>query len=149
MADYSADSNALPGSITGTSGIDTFTVTVVSSAAFDLSSITFTDWTAGQDVIIVDGAGFATSIDVTGSSQDETIYGGDAADTIDGGAGDDIIDGGAGADIIDGGLGNDTITYDSLDTTIAGGGDTDTLVVNGTATIDLSASDQSGGLDNA
>ena len=45
----------------------------------------------------------------------------------------------------DGGAGNDRITYDHSDISIAGGANTDTLVVNGAASIFLSFLDQSTG----
>ena len=64
---------------------------------------------------------------------------------ITGGAGADTIVGGPGADTLSGGAGNDIITYDGPDSPIAGGANTDTLVVNGAATINLSLADQSSG----
>ena len=56
-----------------------------------------------------------------------------------------MLVGGLGADTLDGGSGDDTVTYDGLDVSITGGANTDTLKVNGAATIDLSAVDQSSG----
>ena len=60
-----------------------------------------------------------------------TLTGMRRRNVLTGGAGGDTIDGGLGADTLDGGAGNDTITYDGLDVSIAGGADTDTLLVNG------------------
>ena len=72
-----------------------------------------------------------------------TLTGNDGANVLTGGAAGDTIDGGLGADTLDGGAGNDTITYDGLDVSIAGGTDTDTLLVKAAAVIDLSQADQS------
>ncbi len=90
---------------------------------------------------------------IVGGHGHDTLYGNASANYIDGGAendtikgedGNDVLIGGTGADTIDGGAGNDHITYDGADVSIAGGADADTLVVNGAATIDLSATaDQS------
>ena len=65
--------------------------------------------------------------------------------TFTGTAGNDTINGGAGADTINGGAGNDTITFDGSDVSIAGGTGTDTLIVKGAATINLSLADQTSG----
>ena len=68
----------------------------------------------------------------------ENIVGGSAGDTLTGDDNNNVLDGGLGADTLDGGAGNDTITYDGLDLSIAGGADTDTLLVKAAAVIDLS-----------
>ena len=57
----------------------------------------------------------------------------------------DTIDGAGGQDSLFGGGGNDRITYDGSDGIIRGDVGTDTLVVNGAATINLSLPDQSTG----
>ena len=104
------------------------TVAIVSDdPPVDLSTATFQNWVSGADFIIISGASQTTSLSITGSSENDVIIGGLAADVIDGGAGDDLI------------------LYDGNDVSIAGGDDTDTLKLNGAATIDLSAPDQSVG----
>jgi Ca2+-binding RTX toxin-like protein len=71
-----------------------------------------------------------------------------SADTITGGDGDDYIDGFAGADTITGGNGNDTVVYyGGVKSKLQGGSGRDTLILDSTDVIDLSAaSDQSEGL---
>ena len=49
------------------------------------------------------------------------------------------------ADIINAGTGNDAVDYWGSEVSIDGGGGTNTLVVRASATLDLSASDQSAG----
>ncbi|MCB1497264.1 MAG: hypothetical protein KDJ86_15855, partial [Bauldia sp.] len=119
--------------VDGTSDDVILTITVVAGGeTFDLSdtgTIQFQTWTSGN-AIIVDGAGFLTSLDITGSNNDETITGGDAGDTITGGLGVDEIYGGDGDDIlvVDGDAG-DAVAGETYD----GGGNTDTLQVTGDA----------------
>ncbi len=74
------------------------------------------------------------TITLSGQTEAFTITGSNQADTITGGTGADTINAGSGAD---------TVAYHGSDISIAGGGDIDTLVVAGAATIDLSLSDQS------
>ena len=85
-----------------------------------------------------------------GFSGDDTLTGGTAADSIFGGANNDTIVGGGGTDMLVGDAGNDTITYEAGATihgdagSASAGTDSDTLVLNQAATIDLSqAADQS------
>ena len=76
---------------------------------------------------------------VTGGAASDAITGGSGADTISGAAGNDVINAGAvsALDSIDGGANNDTITLTNPssnatlnDVTIAGGTETDTLVLS-------------------
>jgi serralysin len=95
--------------------------------------------------LIADGGGGNDNI--VGSGYNDIIYGGDGNDTLsgfqngfhlggqdllDGGAGDDIISGGNGKDILIGGTGNDRLIlgFDASGSSIDGGADRDTLVVN-------------------
>jgi Ca2+-binding RTX toxin-like protein len=70
-----------------------------------------------------------------------------AAENIDGLAGNDTINGGGGLDTLTGGLGNDQIHFNQDAVQIAGGADTDTLVVasGSDLTFDLSAANQYAG----
>ncbi|MEQ1955488.1 DUF4082 domain-containing protein [Mesorhizobium yinganensis] len=82
------------------------------------------------------------NVNASGSVLAVNLLGSSGANSLIGGAGADTINGGAGADAIDGGAGNDLITYNATSTSILGGADIDTLVVNGAATINLSSTDQ-------
>ena len=82
------------------------------------------------------------NVDWSSSYYGMTITGSTGANVLTGGTGDDIIDGAGGADTIDAGAGNDMVTYRSDATLLAGGDDTDTLIVLGAATINLGAADQ-------
>ena len=84
------------------------------------------------------------NVDASTSGAAVSITGDANGNWLTGGSGNDTISGGAGADTIDGGAGNDTIAFDGSDVSIAGGTGTDTLIVTGTATIDLSAGNISG-----
>ncbi|MFV0436505.1 MAG: immunoglobulin-like domain-containing protein, partial [Desulfopila sp.] len=76
----------------------------------------------------------------------EGIVGGQGDDTLIGNSHDNYFDGGAGSDTVDAGAGNDIVVYDDIDTILAGNAGNDTLMVNETAAIDLSAtSDQTSG----
>ena len=100
----------------------------------------------------------STSTAIYGFGGDDTLTGGTGADHIFGGSGNDTIVGGGGADTLIGDAGNDRITYENgtLGTVIYGdaaaaaaGTDSDTLVLNQAATIDLSqVSDQDTGSAN-
>ena len=123
-------------SIAGGADIDTLVVNGV--ATIDLS---LADQSAGDTANVtgfenVDASSSNVAVSLTGDGIDNVLTGGTGADTVVGGAG---------ADSLSGGAGNDAITYEGLDISIAGGADIDTLVVNGTATIDLSLTDQSSG----
>lgn len=82
---------------------------------------------AGDDTI---KAGKGDDV-LEGNSGNDTLYGEDGNDDLDGGSGHDILDGGIGSDILKGSQGNDTLVYDSEDTLVDGGENTDTLLVDG------------------
>ena len=99
------------------------------------------DQTTGDSVSIVnfenlDASAMTTALNVTGSS---------GANVVTTGSGDDTIRGGGGADIISAGAGNDAVDYWGTEVSIDGGTGTNTLVVRASATLDLSATDQSAG----
>ncbi|WP_421726158.1 beta strand repeat-containing protein [Bauldia sp.] len=136
-------------------GDDTDTLVVNSAVTIDLGNLldqTTSDTATVTEFENVDASGSAAAVNLTGDNNANVLTGGADADTISGLGGNDTIDGKGGSDTIDGGLGDDRIVYDGADATVAGGGndaDGDTLVVNGAATINLGAADQSGLLDNA
>ena len=114
-----------------------------------------TDQTSGDGVQVtgfesVDASSLDAAITLFGTTGANTLLGGSGNDHIQGLDGNDKIIGGTGRDQLVGGSGNDLIGYDSTDGTIAGGSGSDTLLVTGAATINLSSiDDQSGTDDNA
>jgi Ca2+-binding RTX toxin-like protein len=163
-------SNVETGNLTGTSGTDTVTLSGtqlntiligsgtinlgagtgdtinLTSTSTDLNTLGATDGSIqGVEAISASGAAAGVTITLGGQSEAFAISGSGQADTLTGGAGADTIVGGGGADTISGGAGNDTITYDGSDVSIAGGTNTDTLVVTGAITINLASADQSSG----
>ena len=158
------------GNLTGTAGTDTVTLSGaqldaivigagtinlgagagdtinLTSTSADLNTLGATNASiAGVEAISAASAATGVTITLTGQTEAFAITGSAQADIITGGTAADTIVGGAGADTLNGGAGNDAVTYDGLDVSIAGGSNTDTLVVNGTATINLSLVDQSSG----
>lgn len=99
--------------VTGAGGTDTLTVALVAGGSTDLSKLTFASWTAGTDVIAINGAGSG-----------ETIKGTTQNDTITAGAGIDAIDLSAG--------GNDTVVFGTGATLIAANRDVITGFTSGT-----------------
>lgn len=163
-------SNVETGNLTGTSGTDTVTLSGaqldailigtgtinlgsgtgdtinLTSTSSDLNSLGATNASIqGVEEISASGAAAGVTVTLSGQTEAFTVTGSAQADNITAGSGGDTIVGGAGADTINGGAGNDTITYDGTDVSIAGGTNTDTLVVTGAATINLSSADQSSG----
>jgi Ca2+-binding RTX toxin-like protein len=130
--------------IAGGLGTDTLVVTGALGATINLSSAT--DQSGANDTAKViefenvDASTATVAVSLTSNS---------GINALTGGSGNDTIDGGAGSDTLIGGAGNDRIAFDGADVSIAGGADTDTLVVNGAATINLSSTDQSGAGDTA
>ncbi|MGZ5858653.1 MAG: calcium-binding protein, partial [Burkholderiaceae bacterium] len=125
-------------------GIGTDTLVVNQSASINLSSAN--QDTGSSNVTLtgfenVNGAGSTGVLNLTGTSSANVLTGGSAAD---------IIVGGGGADTLAGGAGNDRITYqnDAAGTVIDGGTGIDTLVLNQSASIDLTAVDQDIGSAN-
>ncbi|WP_422370452.1 VCBS domain-containing protein [Hoeflea sp.] len=84
---------------------------------------------------------------LNGGAQDDVLHGEGGDDILNGGAGNDIVHGGSGNDIIDGGTGSDTLNGDTgndtfllngdeVGTTIDGGGNTDTIQLQGDITVE-------------
>lgn len=130
-------------------GAATISASTGTLAAINASAMTVASTAAGLTAIAgskaaMTGSGGRDAL--TGSSGNDTIDGGAGNDTISGGGGNDVLKGGDGNDSItqggagtttnvDGGAGNDTITISgNLDKaqTIAGGADSDILVINAT-----------------
>jgi serralysin len=109
--------NAQTGTIEGTAGVDQFTVNA--EFGFNLSGVTLSNWTAGTDLITINGS--ASNNTLTGTSGRDTINGFDGIDTLIGGGGIDTINGGSG---------NDSINLNSSGSFVDGGADVDTLQVN-------------------
>ena len=111
------DGAALHGinSITGTAGVDTIIVTSANQqGGGDFSSLTFTNWTAGQDTITFNSNTF---FGVVGTSQND-IFNLVSNVTVQGGGGDDTFNIGTTATTIsslDGGTGTDTIRLNAAD----------------------------------
>ncbi len=109
--------------ITGGTGTDTITITMVAAGTADISGSTgidvlnVIDYTTGADIVVTAGANGSTPLTVNATTQDSgetmdfngqnstvgvTINAGAGADSLDGGAGGDTINGNAGIDTIDG-----------------------------------------------
>lgn len=115
--------------VTGAGGTDTLTVALVAGGSTDLSKLTFVSWTAGTDVIAINGSTSGETI--KGSTQNDTITAGAGIDTIDLSAGgNDTVVFGAGAALIAANRDNisgftagttaatkDTLTFTATDTT--------------------------------
>ncbi len=129
-------------SIDGGTGSDTLVLLASSTVtAVNFAVAPGTDETTGDSVSIVNfenlnAGAMTTALNVTGSS---------GANVLTTGSGNDTIRGGGGADIINAGAGNDAVDYWGTEVSIDGGAGTNTLVVRASATLDLSASDQSAG----
>jgi Ca2+-binding RTX toxin-like protein len=129
-------------SIAGGAGSDTLRL----AAGGGVTSINFAvasgvDQTSGDSVLVTDfenvDAGVLTSaLSVTGSS---------SANRIVTGSGDDVIRGGGGADVILAGVGDDRVDFWGSESTVDGGGGTNTLVLQAAAIISLALADQSVG----
>ena len=119
------------GTINLNTGTDTINLT---STSTDLNTLGANNASiAGVETISAAGAAAGVTLSVSGQSEGFTLTGSSQSDTITGGTG---------ADTINGGAGDDTILYDASDISISGGSDTDTLLVSGAASINLSLSDQ-------
>src|SRR5450631_1622299 len=129
-------------SIDGGAGSDTLVLSAGASVtAVNFSVAAGVDQTAGDSVNVtnfenLNASAMATALTVTGSS---------AANTITTGSGNDVIHGGSGADVINAGAGDDAVDLWGTEVSVDGGSGTNTLVVRGPATIDLTAADQSVG----
>lgn len=134
-AQLTTETVALLGS---TTNVQTLVVNATAGGTTTLSGITVAEgesWTAGTDLVIINGA----------EETNETIVGTGTADSINGGSGSDIITGGAGNDTLTGGSGIDSFVYAGEGTPTvaqaltANGADTITDFVAGTDRLDLNA----------
>lgn len=120
-------------------GADTIQVdtTSVDVETLNLSGWVFTDWEAG-DSIIINGETSGGQTDV----RDQTITGTVQSDTINGGRGDDVLNGGDGDDILNGDDGNDTLNGGAGNDTLNGGlGDDRFIFINGEVTGNIDGGD--------
>lgn len=116
--------NAQNGTIEGTAGVDQFTVNA--EFGFNLSGVTLSNWTAGTDLITINGSAGNNSL--TGSTGRDTINGFDGADTLAGAGGIDTFDGGNGNDLI-------VLGAASSGSFVDGGADNDTLQTSGAVSL--------------
>ena len=129
-------------SIDGGEGNDTLVLPASSTVtAVNFAVAAGLDQTAGDTATVanfesLDAGAMATALTVTGSL---------LANTITTGSGNDIIRGGGGGDIISAGAGNDAVDYWGTETSIDGGTGVNTLVLRASATVDLTAADQTTG----
>ena len=129
-------------SIDGGNGSDTLVMTTSGgTTSVNFAVAVGTDQTTGDTVSVsnfenIDASALSTALSVLGSA---------AANTILTGSGADTIDGGGGADIIDAGGGNDTAVYYGAETSIDGGGGTNSLILRAAATVNLANADQTSG----
>ena len=126
----------------GTEGADNFRIDLDQSGTLNLTAI-FVHGYGDDDEIVLDGVpqlmtgsvaidggsgndrvevrgGQRTSLTLTGSDGNDSLFGGMGAESIDGGAGDDMLFGGSGNDRINGGTGNDLIQGNTGDDTLVG-----------------------------
>ena len=120
-------------------GTGTNTLIMLAGATVDLTAgdQTTSDTTSVSGFQNVDASALSTGLAITGQTS--------SANTITGTSGDDTIHGGGGADVISAGNGNDTVDVWGTETTVAGGGGTNTLALRATMTVDLTAADQTTG----
>jgi serralysin len=141
------------GVVAGTAGIDQFTVNAANG--FSLSSIGWNNWTAGTDLITLNGS--ANNNVLTGSTQRETINGFDGNDILISDGGIDMINGGAGNDniqligasagsFVDGGSGIDQLRIDSGLVTLGSLSGIEDVFVNSGGTLALSGGQVTNGL---
>ena len=91
-------------------------------------------YTAPSGIKTIDGTLATGTMNITGSSDANTILGGRKSDTLSGGAGADSIFGGAGNDYIVGGTGKDTLTGGAgNDIFVYSEGDNDDVITDYTA----------------
>jgi Ca2+-binding RTX toxin-like protein len=129
------------GAITNVFGANIFTNTlIVNGSSVDLSAVTFTNWTAGTDIVTINGTAGANNL--TGSSQNDKIKGGLGADHMTGWAGDDIYFIGQPGDVVDeslaGSSGIDTVRSSisfSLADAVHAKGSIEKLILTGGADI--------------
>ncbi len=96
--------------------------------------------TSAGESYIVWGGNFTNSVTQQGGTNSEWLPGTTAADLLVGGQGDDTLIGGGGTDVLYGGIGDDLIGIgDGGFKRIKGGGGTDTLRLDGTFNLNLTA----------
>ena len=152
-------SNAENGSLTGSTGNDTLTITGaqldaiiagsgtvnfnggtadtlnLKSTSTDLNTLGGTDaWIQGLEVISASANTAGVAISLSNQTEGFTITGGSGGDTITGGSGIDTITGGTGADVLNGGSGNDVFNiatgdFVTGDSITGGAGTADTIVL--------------------
>jgi len=137
--------------ITGGTGTDTITITMVAAGTADISGSTgidvlnVIDYTTGADIVVTAGANGSTPLTVNATTQDSgetmdfngqnstvgvTLNAGAGADSLDGGAGGDTINGNDGIDVIDGQANSAVTGADN----ISGGAGNDIINVSTTET---------------
>ena len=123
-------------SIDGGTGTNTLVMNAAATVNLANADQTVGDSTTVANFQNVDASALSSAVSITGTA---------AANTITGGAGNDTIDGGGGADIIAAGLGNDSVAYYATETSLDGGGGTNTLVLKAAGTVNLGSADQTSG----
>ncbi|MBX9746406.1 MAG: hypothetical protein K2X34_05865, partial [Hyphomonadaceae bacterium] len=93
--------------VTGDNSAVVIAIARSTGGATDISGWQLNNWGGGQ--VQITGSSQADTL--IGSSLRDAISGGDGVDAVNGGGGDDTLTGGAGADALDGGAGVDTASY--------------------------------------
>ncbi|MGL4973909.1 MAG: calcium-binding protein, partial [Bosea sp. (in: a-proteobacteria)] len=100
--------------ITGEANANTITVNMTAAGMFTAAGWTFSSWTAGSDLVVINGStgddeivGTNQSNSINGDLGNDNLVGGAGADTLNGGGGNDTLNGGGGADYLIGGMGDD------------------------------------------
>jgi Ca2+-binding RTX toxin-like protein len=121
--DNSLTMNAQTGAVTGTGGVDAFTVNAALN--FDLSNIIWTNFTS------------IDSITLNGSAGDNVLIGNSLSNVINGFGGNDVLTGNGGVDIISGGDGIDTIFVNGANggSSVSGGANIDQLIVSASVSL--------------